>query len=182
MKPAIEYLTREELQRARHLGHVGAGQAAVAFSTLMGSELRAAPPTVRVASEYVADDEDRLGVIFEMSGTVPGLIALFLPQDARVPVLNALCRRADPTPELAASALREVGNIVASHAVSAVADLLGGRITLSPPVLVDAGGQAALGEWLSERREGHVGLATESALCEIDGACQALLVFAPDAP
>jgi chemotaxis protein CheY-P-specific phosphatase CheC len=82
---------------------------------------------------------------------------------------------------MAHSALREVGNIVASHAVSSVADHIGDTITISVPILVGEAVDDAFGSLLFERRAGSAGIASEIDLCEPAGARRALLVVAPDA-
>jgi chemotaxis protein CheC len=168
--------------RVRELAHIGAGRAAAAYATLVGRELRALEPRLRSASPADATEEALTGVIFEMEGTVKGLIALLLPRFARESLIEALCSEADAPREMADSALREVGNIVASQAVSAVADHLGGRITLSLPILVEEAAGSVFGRLLDQRHEGQSGIATESELRESTGGHRALLVFAPDAP
>jgi chemotaxis protein CheY-P-specific phosphatase CheC len=138
--------------------------------------MRAGEPRARAA----ASDDAGTGVIFEMRGSVPGLIALWLPRSVSESLVEALCSERDVSSAAGESALREVGNIVASQAVSAVADHLGGRITLSVPTLVREGGGLVFRQLLAERREGQASLVTESELCE-SGECRGLLLFAPDA-
>jgi chemotaxis protein CheY-P-specific phosphatase CheC len=162
--------------RASELARIGARRAAAAFASILGGEMRAGEPRERPA----ASDDAVTGVIFEMRGSVPGLIALLFPRSACESVVEALCSERDVASPNGKSALREVGNIVASQAVSAVADHLGGRITLSVPTLVGEGCGAIFRQLLAERRQGQAGLVTESELCE-SGECRGLLLFAPDA-
>ena len=110
---------------------------------------------------------------------LPALIAVAV-LFAGVFSAGALCSETDVSSAAGESALREVGNIIASQAVSAVADHLGGRITLSVPTLVGEGGGPIFGQLLAARREGRAGLVTESELCEF-GERRGLLLFAPDA-
>jgi chemotaxis protein CheY-P-specific phosphatase CheC len=113
-------------------------------------------------------------VVFEMQGSLSGVIALVLTRHARDAVLEAM--GAAPG---TASALREVGNIVASQAVSAVADHLGGRITLSLPTLVqEDAARVVFG--LLEGPASRVAVGSE--LLDAAGDARALLVFAPDGP
>ena len=77
-------------------------------------------------------------MIFEVEGELSGLVAILLPTVSRE-VLGALLVGRDTPRDCEAatrSALRELGNIVASHTVSAIADQLGVRILLSVPTLV----------------------------------------------
>jgi chemotaxis protein CheY-P-specific phosphatase CheC len=166
--------------RVSELARIGALRAAAAFSSLLGREMRAAEPRPRAAVGAGARGGAEAAVIFEMQGSVPGLIALLFPRSACELVVAALCSETDVSSAAGESALREVGNIIASQAVSAVADHLGGRITLSVPILVGAGGGLIFGQLLAQRREGRAGLVTESELCE-SGEHRGLLLFAPDA-
>ena len=166
--------------RVSELARIGALRAAAAFASLLGREMRAGEPRPRAAAGAGARGDAETGVIFEMQGTVPGLIALLLPRSVCESVVAALCSETDVSSAAGESALREVGNIIASQAVSAVADHLGGRITLSVPILVREGGGLIFGQLLAERREGRAGLVTESELCE-SGERRGLLLFAPDA-
>ena len=77
----------------------------------------------------------------------------------------------------AASALREAGNIVASQAVSALADHLGARIAISVPTLVEDDADAVLAGMNARRG----GVAAESELGDAEAGGAARLVFAPDA-
>ena len=61
-----------------------------------------------------------------------------------------------------------------------MADQLGGRVTLSVPILVREGGGTLFDQLLAERREGRAGLVTEIELRE-SGERRGLLLFAPDA-
>ena len=111
-----------------------------------------------------------------MEGAVEGVIAFLLAPPARAAVLEAL----GVAPAATESALREVGNIVASHAVSAVADHLGGRVTLSVPILVQEDAGPVLDRLLAERRGGRAGIVTTTEMRLHSGSTCGLLVFAPD--
>jgi chemotaxis protein CheY-P-specific phosphatase CheC len=159
---------------------IGARRAAAAFASLLGGEMRAGEPHPRATAGAGARGDAETAVIFEMQDSVQGLIALLLPRDVCESVLSTLCPGTDVSSPARESALREVGNIVASQAVSAVADHLGGRITLSVPILVRKGGGPIFDQLLAERRKGRAGLVTEIELCE-SGERRGLLLFAPDA-
>jgi chemotaxis protein CheY-P-specific phosphatase CheC len=156
----------------RALAQDSAQAAATALGQLCGREVRAAD--VRVCETSLGAGKLETGILFEADGAVRGIVALLLSSAGRAAVLAALGAET-----LADSALREVGNIVASHSVSAVADRLGGRVTLSVPTLVreEAG---SVVDGLLARRGDIVVTATElSGLAE---APCALLVFAAQAP
>ena len=87
----------------------------------------------------------------------------------------------EAAPDMVASALSELANIVASQAVSAIADAVGGAISLSVPELALERAAARLWEMRAERE----GEAREQAvLCELSAPAtdlRVLLVIAPDA-
>jgi chemotaxis protein CheY-P-specific phosphatase CheC len=112
-----------------------------------------------------------------MEGALHGMVALLLPDPVREALIEAL--QADTAAAVRQSALREVGNIVASQAVSAVADRLGARIALSVPTLVASDGARTLDRLLSRRRVAAI--AVSELECSGAGG-DAILVFAPDAP
>ena len=80
------------------------------------------------------------------------LIALLLPRGGREWLSAAICPGQDPEGPMAESALGETGNIVASHAVSAMADHLGATVTLSPPTLAPLHADRVFGDMLDARR------------------------------
>jgi chemotaxis protein CheC len=166
--------------RVSELARIGARRAAAAFASLLGREMHAGEPRPRAATGAGARGDAETAVIFEMRDSVQGLIALLLPHGVCESVVSALCLETEVSSPAGESALCEMGNIVASQAVSAVADHLGGRITLSVPILVREGGGLIFGQLLAERRQSRAGLVTESELCEA-GERRGLLLFAPDA-
>jgi chemotaxis protein CheC len=127
---------RGELDRLCELANVGAGHAATALARLVGRPIRMSVPCVRMgtaatgAAPVAADDA---WIFFEVQGAMGGALVLRLPCAARQGLVEELVG-ADASGSHAESALREVGNILASHALSAVADLVGDRVLPSLPV------------------------------------------------
>lgn len=173
---------RGSARRIRRLAYVAAGRAAESFACFVGRDLRAREPRLCAASGAATAGRGETGVIFEVEGAVSGLMALLLPLRDRDWLVEALLPGHDVGSELARSAVQEAGNIVASHAVSAIADHLGGRVTLSVPTLVEGGADRVFGRMLDERRALRDGVATQTEVCEATGERRALLLFAPDAP
>jgi chemotaxis protein CheY-P-specific phosphatase CheC len=177
------YLDPSELAlagRFSKLAWIGARRAAAAFASLLGREMRAGEPRPRTTGGAGARGDAETAVIFEMQDAVRGLIALLLSREVCKSVFSTLCPETEASSAAGESALREVGNIVASQAVSAVADHLGGRVTLSVPILAAERGGMIFDQLLGERREGRAGFVTEVELCE-SGERRGLLLFAPDA-
>jgi chemotaxis protein CheC len=170
---------RLELDRLCELANVGAGHAAGALAQLLGRPILMDPPRVRIASREAGPGAalgvETAGVFFELEGALGGVLGVLFPSRGRAALLEALLQDPSPQSEEAESALREVGNILASHAVSAVADLIGGRLLPSLPVLAGEAAGAVL-DSLQARGEP---LRIESRLVERSGALRSLLVWIP---
>lgn len=172
---------RGELDRLCELANVGAGHAAGALARLIGRPVWMDPPRVRVTSRRGSEEASSAlgvatsGVFFDVEGGMGGTFGVLFPRRAREALLEALVGDPDPHSEEAESALREVGNMLASHALSAVADLIGDRVLPSLPVLVDEAAGAVL-TTLQARGEA---LRIESRLVDGTGGLRTLLVWIP---
>lgn len=180
--PDIERL-RGELDRLCELANVGAGHAAGALARLLGCTVWMDPPRVRVVPRGRPDPAtgvlglETSGVFFEVEGAMGGTFGVLFPRRARESLLEALVGDPDPHSEEAESALREVGNMLASHALSAVADLVGDRVLPSLPVLAEEAAGAVL-TTLQARGEP---VRIESRLVDAGGGLRSLLVWIPAA-
>lgn len=174
---------RGELDRLCELANVGAGHAAGALARLIGCTVWMDPPRVRVSSRRGSEEANGAlgvatsGVFFEVQGGMGGTFGVLFPRRAREALLEALVGDPDPHSEEAESALREVGNILASHALSAVADLIGDRVLPSLPVLAEEAAGAVL-TTLQARGEP---VRIESRLVDGSGGLRTLLVWIPAA-
>jgi chemotaxis protein CheC len=191
MMEASLVVQESELDRVRELTNIGAGHAATAFAALVGRPCRMRVPTVRLlrpdaaGSAFVASsrDDERgplCGIFFEVEGGVGGILALLFPAPARDVLLRALAGES-VSREAAESALREVGNILISHAVSAIADTLGTRVLPSIPVLAMDDAASALASLVALRGIGGGALRIETEISDAEGEFRGLLVFVPDA-
>jgi hypothetical protein len=120
------------------LAACGADRGAAALEVLVGGAVGPGPAFEPDAGCLAGYDS---GVWFVVSGAVQGALALLLGSGARGALLEALGPAAAADP---ASALAEVANIVASQAVTAMAERLGAAVTLSIPELAVHGAGAAL--------------------------------------
>jgi len=174
------------IDRLRELGSIGAGHAATSFARLVGRTIRMRPPAVRGRSSRPLSHELKAwdtGVFFEIEGGPGGLLAVLFSAAARDALLALLLRRGPgdaprPLGPEEESALREVGNILASSVVSAMADTLGARVLPSVPVLALGGASAVLGSLLAARGEGDA-LLIETEIHDGAGELRGLVVFAP---
>lgn len=174
-------MSEKEALRLRALAQVGAGRAAAALSDLLGRAWKTRTQVVPSAQALEGVEDTTLVVIFEMEGAVGGLVGIFLPPAARNGVVSALVPEEENEPSVLESALREAANIVASQAVSAIADFLGGRITLSIPALIDERSAAAYAERLAQRSSRRLEMSSQSDLQDPEAELHALLVLSPDA-
>jgi len=170
-------LPREEIDRLTELAVVGAGLAADALSQLLDAHVHALAPRVRSTADAVDAEQWCTGILFEAEGDLSGFVAIVMPEEARDRAVELMVGTSDAAVELAESALRELGNILASQTVSAMADTLDATILLSVPTLALRDAGVVLRSLISQRGA-QLRIATE--LCATDGRLVALLVFAPD--
>lgn len=182
-----------DVDRVRELTSIGAGHAANAFATMLGRTCRMRVPTVRLLSAermdapFVAnslDDERRgmVGVFFEVEGGLGGVVALLISTATRDRLLEHLIGGppAHVPEQTAESALREVGNILVSHVVSAMADTLGVALLPSIPLLVLEDAPSAFASLVALREAERPALRVETEISDRLGEVRALLVFVPD--
>jgi chemotaxis protein CheY-P-specific phosphatase CheC len=141
----------------------------------------------RLAEPFVASlryEERRglVGVFFDVDGGLGGMLAIMVPGATRDRLLEHLVgKRCRDIPEhVAGSALREFGNILVSHVVSAMADTLGVAVVPSVPHLVTDDAPAALARLLALRESDRPTLRVETEISDRLGEVRALLVFVPD--
>jgi chemotaxis protein CheY-P-specific phosphatase CheC len=170
----------EERERLYELTSIGASHAAMAFTLLLHRAIAPTAPVFREVDDYCADDTWSTGVIFQADGELNGLVAILLPSASRDKIAERLIREeesADPH-KTVESALRELGNIVASHTMSAIADRLGGRILLSVPLLVMEDADTAFASMFRERGAERC---VECELTDSEREIHVRLVFVPGA-
>ncbi len=145
--------TEDERERLYELMSIGASHAATAFTLLLHRAVAPSAPEFVDAAAYSADDSWCTGVIFQADGELGGLIAILLPAATCEIVAGRMIHENQDSDfhRTVESALRELGNIVASHTMSAIADRLGGRILLSVPLLVTEGADTAFESMFRER-------------------------------
>jgi chemotaxis protein CheC len=169
----------DELDQLCELANVGAGHAANALARLVGRTIRMHVPRVRMGSPQPASDlGDDAWIFFDVHGALGGALVFRWPNAGREDLVGQLAGHA-LTRVQAESALREVGNILASHALSAVADLLGTRVVPSPPSLVFEPMGPALAAWRA-RSAGRICI--ETRLVDEAGRLAVDLVWMPADP
>jgi chemotaxis protein CheY-P-specific phosphatase CheC len=122
------------------------------------------------------------GVAFAVEGWFTGHVALFVDAPSRHALIRLLLDEEEPEApaDMVASGLCELANILASQAVSAIADARGERISLSVPDLSLDLAVSRFCELRLERGAGAESLALASEIVVRDLELRILLVIAPD--
>ncbi|MEA2180565.1 MAG: chemotaxis protein CheC [Solirubrobacteraceae bacterium] len=129
--------SEQQLDALGELANIGSGTAGTALSTMIGRAVDISVPSVRAMD--IADAVDAAGeagrevraTLIPIKGDLAGsALLIFPPEDAA-----ALCRMlgTDPDGEEGASALAEIGNILCSTYLSALAQMLGMQLEPCPP-------------------------------------------------
>lgn len=183
----MESRHKTEIERFVELASVGAEQAASAFTQLVGRRIRTAAPVVvegdgadRPTPTAEDDSQWSTGVFFEFEGCLDALVGILFPGTAS----EALIRRivgiesGDVAPQMIESALMEVGNILASHVASGIADEMGSRLLPSIPCLAMEASEEAFQSFV-ENAVGRDAIRIESALSDETGMLRGRLILVP---
>ncbi len=193
MNDIVATLGEGLVDRVRELTSIGAGHAATALSQMTGRTMLMRVPQVRVlaperiGSPYVSDiaNEERhgmVGVFFDVDGGLGGVLALLFSAESCQRLVGSVTGR-DPDlvdAELAKSAMREIGNILASHVATAFAGVLGVRVLPSIPVLAMHDASAVLASLLASRHAPAPSVRVETEIADRARDVHGLLVFVPD--
>jgi len=166
-------------ERLHELASLGAQRAARALGELAGASVGVGPLR---AGDAVKEPPFETGILFEVGGRLTGRLGLFLDALTRRSLVRLLLDEEEPEApaDMVASALCELANIVASQTVSAIADNLGGRISLSVPQLVLERAGESFVEARATRGDAASDLAFVSELAAPGAELRVLLVFVPD--
>jgi chemotaxis protein CheC len=173
-----------QLDALRELANIGSGKASTALSMLLARSVDISVPTVRAlafadAVEAIGDAESEItGIVLGTAGDLEGTVLLLVsPADA-----DAICAilGAEPGSEYAASALGEVGNIVGSSYVNALAEMTGMAIEPTPPgTATDMLGAIVQTVLAGHAHAGDVALMLDSRL-EVEGEdCSIAFMLVP---
>lgn len=138
-------LDERQLDALREISNVGMGHAATALSQLTGKTVYLNVPRVMVLetaaiAEFLGGAERLVvGIYLRMLGNAQGNILMVFPQENAGRLLEKLLPAqtsgGDSLTELELSALKEVGNILASAYLNALGEMLGMTLIPSVPVL-----------------------------------------------
>jgi chemotaxis protein CheC len=177
--------TELQLDALRELANIGSGTAGTALSSMLGHAIDISVPNALVVSfpeavEATGPAESEvtgitLGVVGDLTATV---LLLVPPADAQT-----MCRMLglEPDDEYALSALGEIGNIVGTSYINALAAMTGLEMEPTPPATATDMLGAIVASVLANHAEGgDMALLLDSQL-EVEGEdCSVSFVLVPD--
>ena len=141
----FDSLTEEHLDALREVSNIGVAHAATALSQLIGSSISLQVPKVlmteitKVPEVFGGAEKIVVGIYLQMLGDARGNILIVLPRESALRLLSRLLPREKSEgsllTELEISALKEVGNILASAYLNALGALMHKTLIPSVPVL-----------------------------------------------
>lgn len=135
----------------REIGNIGAGNAATALSTMLSERVDMTVPKVKIidingVSHILGGPENQVvGILFTLSQDIEGMMMFILEKQFAHLIINLLMGRDlkdfDSFEEIDLSALEEIGNIMVSSYVNAIAGLTNLFIDISvPDIAIDMAG------------------------------------------
>jgi chemotaxis protein CheC len=176
--------TELQLDALRELANIASGNAATSLAQMLGREVVLNVP--RVLAVPLADaveacgspDEATTSVVIPLDGDIEGVVLLLIePQGA-----EALCRLlgVDAWDEIGESALREIGNILGTSCLNALASMTGLHMEPRPPHLTtDMLGAIVSSLALSHTASTDLVLVLDSELSVADEPCSISFVLLP---
>lgn len=168
-------LKDSQLDAIMEISNVGVGHAATAFSQLLGTRVDIRVPDVSITE--ISEVPDKLGgadkpvvlMFLRMLGDAEGDLIVIFPKESAITMVGILLQQSasevDIFTEMAQSALREVGNILASAYLSALGSMLNlSLIPSTPSVTFDMLGAAIDAALVDIGRSGDKALMVETEM------------------
>jgi chemotaxis protein CheC len=137
-------LNSVQLDALKEVSNIGMGHAATALSQMIGQRVNLTVPNVTITEisqvpEHLGGAEKMMvGITLQILGDARGSIMLLFPQESAHRLLCSLLGHQEKElvmTEVSVSALKEVGNILASAYLSALGNLLNKTLIPSVPLL-----------------------------------------------
>ncbi len=139
----IDELNDMHVDVLTELGNIGTGNAATSLAALIGKEIDISVPSVKIlgfneVAEFVGGPENIvMGMLIKIDGDIDGMILYVFDNDFIENVMKAFFSKSftsfDELSEMEISAFNEIGNIMASAYVNALASMTGLTINISTP-------------------------------------------------
>lgn len=190
MSDAIR-LSQFELDALREVGNVGAGRSATALSQMLGRSIRIDVPKAGIIrleelpEPFGGAESVVAAVFFRVYGDAPGRLLIVIPEKSLRHVLTLLLGAEVGSAGLdatAQSAVKELGNILCSAYLNALADFLGFPLLPSVPALALDMLRSILESVAADAAEaGSQALLIETQFHEASQAVPLFLFFIPEA-
>ena len=177
--------TELQLDALRELANIGSGTASTALSAMLGRSVDISVPKAQALPFAEAVDaagpaeQDITAIVLGISGEMQGTVLLLVPPaDA-----DAMCRMlgVEPDDEFALSALGEIGNIVGTSYINALAGMTGMDIEPTPPsTTTDMLGALVASVLAGAAATGDVALMLDSNLLVEGEDCSISFLLVPD--
>jgi len=191
---SFEKLNEIQLDALREVGNIGAGNAATALSNVVGKRVKMEVPLVKIlplkdVPEWLGGPEKEvLGVYLTMSGAATGHILFVMSIDDALKIMHILLGDLTPSreqvlemDEIARSAMEEIGNILSSSYLSALADFTGLRLNHSVPSLaIDMAGAIVDVILIEISKSGDYALLIETEFLEEENRIKGYFMLIPD--
>ncbi|MGO9902012.1 MAG: chemotaxis protein CheC [Solirubrobacteraceae bacterium] len=177
--------TEMQLDALRELANIASGTAATALSQMLGREIGLSVP--RALALSLADAVDAAGdpaetincVALALDGDIEGVVMLLMPIEAGTALLQLL--GLEPDSEYGESALCEIGNILGSSYLTALASMTGLALEPHPPnLVVDMLGAVVATVLAQTAGHGDVALVLDSELEVAGDTCSISFLLLPD--
>jgi len=127
----------------REIANIGSGNAASSLSRMLGTPVDIAIPGIGIegfneAIEKLGGPEHiMVGTLLFISEGIDGMMMFLLPIETSCDLVNMLCmtdiKSHDEIDEMGFSAISEISNIMSASFITAIADMTGITIDISPP-------------------------------------------------
>lgn len=176
--------TESQLDALRELANIASGTAATALSQMLRREVGLSVPRVLALSLVDAveacgsPDESITSVVIPLEGDIAGVVLLLISTEGA----DALCRLlgVEAGSEIGDSALREIGNILGTSCLNALASMTGLNLGPRPPHLTtDMLGAIVSSLALTQTKTTDLVLVLDSELDVADEPCSISIVLLP---
>ena len=180
-----------ELDALREVGNMGAGRAATALSQMLGRTIHMEVPSAsvvpleRLSAPLGGPEALVAATYFRVHGDAPGRLLVLLGEASLTPVVGALLGLPEgqaPVLDAAAqSAIKELGNILCSAYLNALADFLGFPLLPSVPSLaIDMAASVLQSVAVDASQSGAQALVIEARFRQSGQAVPIFLYYLPE--
>ncbi len=176
--------TELQLDALRELANIASGNAATSLSQMLAREVSLsvprvlALPLVDAVEACGGPDDDITGVVIPLQGDIEGVVLLLISLDGA----ETLCRLlgVEAQSEIGESALREIGNVLGTSCLNALASMTGLNLEPRPPHLsTDMLGAIVSSLALAQSASSELVLVLDSELAVADEPCSMSFILLP---